>query len=48
MGNRLDMFRSAGSDSIAPGYPGDGATVQETRSDPERLAGLSINDLTAA
>ena len=47
-GNWLDMFRSAGYDSIAPGYPGDGATVQETRSDPERLAGLSINDLTAA
>ena len=47
-GNWLDMFRSAGYDSIAPGYPGDGATVQETRSDPERQAGLSINDLTAA
>ena len=29
-GNWLDMFRSAGYDSIAPGYPGDGATVQET------------------
>ncbi len=47
-GNWLDMFRSAGYDSIAPGYPGDGATVQETRSDPERLAGLGIDDLTAA
>ena len=44
----IEMFRSAGYDPIAPGYPGDGASVQETRSHPERLAGLGIDDLTAA
>ena len=44
----LDMFKSAGYDPVAPGYPGDGASVQETRSHPERLAGLGIEDLTAA
>ena len=46
--NWLEMFESAGYDSTAPGYPGDGASVQETRSHPERLAGLGIDDLTAA
>jgi len=46
--NWLDLFRSAGYSAIAPGYPGDAATVQETRSNPARLAGLGIDDLTAA
>ena len=46
--NWLEMFESAGYDPIAPGYPGDEASVQETRSHPERLAGLGIDDLTAA
>ena len=44
----LEMFESAGYDAVAPGYPGDGASVQETRSQPERLAGLGIDDLSAA
>jgi non-heme chloroperoxidase len=46
--NWLEMFESAGYDPIAPGYPGDGASVQETRRHPERLAGLGIDDLTSA
>ena len=44
----LEMFESAGYDPGAPGYPGDGASVQDTRDHPERLAGLGINDLTSA
>jgi non-heme chloroperoxidase len=46
--NWLEVFESAGYDPVAPGYPGDGASVRETRSHPERLAGLGIEDLTAA
>ena len=46
--NWLELFESAGYDPKAPGYPGDGASVRETRSHPERLAGLGIDDLTAA
>ena len=46
--NWLELFESAGYEPVAPGYPGDGASVQETRSHPERLAGLGIDDLTAA
>jgi len=46
--NWLEMFESAGYDPMAPGYPGDGASVRDTRLHPERLAGLGIDDLTAA
>ncbi|MEZ0094481.1 alpha/beta hydrolase [Streptacidiphilus sp. EB129] len=46
--NWLQLFESAGYEPIAPGYPGDAASVQETRAHPERLAGLGIEDLTAA
>lgn len=46
--NWLELFESAGYAPVAPGYPGDGPNVQETRSHPEHLAGLGIDDLTAA
>jgi non-heme chloroperoxidase len=46
--NWLELFEANGYDSVAPGYPGDGPSVQETRAHPERLAGLGIDDLTVA
>jgi len=42
----VDLFREAGYDPIAPGWPGDGATVAETRANPEQLAGKGIAEVT--
>jgi non-heme chloroperoxidase len=44
-GDWLERFREAGYDPTAPGWPGDGATVEETRSHPERVAGHGIDDV---
>jgi pimeloyl-ACP methyl ester carboxylesterase len=41
----IDHFRQAGYEPIAPGWPGDSATVAETRAHPERLAGQGIDDI---
>lgn len=41
----IEKFRTAGYTPIAPGWPGDGANVVETRADPERLAGYGIDDV---
>jgi alpha-beta hydrolase superfamily lysophospholipase len=42
----MTVFRSAGYDSVAPGWPGEGATVEETRAAPEALAGSGIDEVT--
>ena len=41
----IERFREAGYAPIAPGWPGDGATVVETRADPDRVAGHGIEDV---
>jgi len=41
-----DLFEEAGYDAQAPGWPGDGATVEETRAHPERLAGIGVRAIT--
>ena len=41
----VDLFREAGYSPIAPGWPGDSATIAETRSHPELVAGHGINDI---
>jgi non-heme chloroperoxidase len=41
----VDLFREAGYAPVAPGWPGDSATVEETRREPERLAGYGINEI---
>ena len=41
----IEKFRTAGYTPIAPGWPGDGANVVETRANPERLAGYGIDDV---
>jgi pimeloyl-ACP methyl ester carboxylesterase len=41
----VDHFREAGYDASAPGWPGDGATVAQTRDNAEDLAGHGIDDV---
>jgi non-heme chloroperoxidase len=41
----IERFRTAGYTPIAPGWPGDGATVEETRANAERVAGHGIEEV---
>jgi pimeloyl-ACP methyl ester carboxylesterase len=43
----LELFRTAGYDPIAPGWPGEPGTVTEARESPELVANTSIDDATA-
>jgi len=43
-GGWMDPFREAGYTPMAPGWPGDSTTIEETRNEPERVAGHSIDD----
>jgi pimeloyl-ACP methyl ester carboxylesterase len=38
-----DLFRDKGYEPSAPGWPGDGETVAETREQPDRVAGVGID-----
>jgi pimeloyl-ACP methyl ester carboxylesterase len=40
-----DLFEAAGHPTSAPGWPGDGPTVQATRDDPSPLDGVGILDI---
>jgi pimeloyl-ACP methyl ester carboxylesterase len=40
-----DLFREAGYEPVAPGWPGDSATVEETRRDPAKVGGHGIDDV---
>jgi pimeloyl-ACP methyl ester carboxylesterase len=40
-----EFFREAGYEPVAPGWPGDSATVEETRRDPTKVAGFGIDDV---
>ena len=42
----MDLFRESGYDPIAPGWPGESATVSETRRHPSLVADLGIDDIT--
>ncbi|MEV0949045.1 alpha/beta hydrolase [Promicromonospora sp. NPDC050249] len=42
----LSLFDESGYSAQAPGWPGDGETVEDTRLHPERLAGIGIDQLT--
>jgi non-heme chloroperoxidase len=41
----IERFRTAGYTPIAPGWPGDGATVEETRANADRVAGHGVEDV---
>ena len=43
----IELFRAAGYDPIAPGWPGEPATVAEANAHPERLANVGIDDVVA-
>jgi pimeloyl-ACP methyl ester carboxylesterase len=42
----MEVFREAGYDPIAPGWPGEPDTVAEARERPENVANIGINDVT--
>jgi pimeloyl-ACP methyl ester carboxylesterase len=41
----IDLFRQAGYEPSAPGWPGDPDTVEEARANPDILAGHGIDDV---
>ncbi len=41
----IELFRAAGYDPIAPGWPGESPTVAESNAHPERLANVGIDDV---
>src|SRR5437773_6517733 len=43
----VDLFREAGYAPLAPGWPGEADTVEETRRQPERVAGKGLDDVDA-
>jgi pimeloyl-ACP methyl ester carboxylesterase len=42
----LDLFRDAGYEPVAPGWPNEPPTVAEARDHPDVVANLGINDVT--
>jgi hypothetical protein len=42
----VELFRQAGYDPMAPGWPGEPDTVAEAREHPEYVANIGINDIT--
>ncbi|NEB92488.1 alpha/beta hydrolase [Streptomyces bauhiniae] len=43
----METFEGAGYDPIAPGWPGDAPSVEETRANPDAQAGKSFDDIVA-
>ncbi len=43
----LDLFREAGYDPIAPGWPNEPPTVAAAREQPELVANVGIDDVTS-
>ena len=43
----VDLFREAGYEPIAPGWPGDSATVEASRANPDSIAGHGIDDVAS-
>jgi pimeloyl-ACP methyl ester carboxylesterase len=41
----IDLFTERGYHPVAPGWPGDAATVEQTRANPDALAGHGIDDV---
>jgi pimeloyl-ACP methyl ester carboxylesterase len=42
----MDLFASRGYEPLAPGWPGDLASVMEARANPESVAGFGIEEVT--
>ncbi len=43
----IELFRAAGYDPIAPGWPGEPATAAEANANPAQLANVGIDDVVA-
>ncbi|MEV7987372.1 alpha/beta hydrolase [Micromonospora sp. NPDC085948] len=43
----VELFRTAGHDPLNPGWPGEPSTVAEARHEPDRVAGVGIDDIVA-
>ena len=43
----VDLFRNAGYDPVAPGWPGEGATIAESRARHDRVANKGLNELVS-
>src|SRR4051812_1351041 len=43
----VELFTERGYRPLAPGWPGDGATVEKTRADPEAVADRGIEEVAA-
>jgi alpha-beta hydrolase superfamily lysophospholipase len=41
----VDLFRAQGYAPVAPGWPGEGSTVEQTRKQPDAVAGHGIDDV---
>jgi pimeloyl-ACP methyl ester carboxylesterase len=44
-GSWADLFRESGYEPLMPGWPGDSDTAEETRNNPERIAGKGIDEV---
>ena len=44
----VELYRSAGDQPVAPGWPGDSASVEQTRKNAAAVAGKGIDDITGA
>jgi non-heme chloroperoxidase len=44
-GGWVDRFRDFGYAPMSVGWPGDGATVEETRQNPDRVAGYGLDEI---
>src|SRR6185437_6286939 len=42
----IELFESKGYQAVAPGWPGDGATVADSRANPDSIADHGIDDVT--
>ncbi len=43
----IDYFTAKGYDASAPGWPGDGDTVEATRANPDAVADFGVEEVTA-
>jgi non-heme chloroperoxidase len=44
----VELYRAAGYDAVAPGWPGDSASADTTRKNPAAVADQGIDDITRA
>src|SRR5436190_17053870 len=43
----FDLFRDAGYEPVAPGWPGESVSLADSRANPERVANKGLNELVS-